>query len=294
MAILLAIIFWYIVQSEQVLEISRKLRVQLIAPEGFVVKGGNIQYKDANLRGPRALLNHYSMEPINTQVRLFTDKPQNVRVRIDKEYIKNWNDRIKITIYDAYISVYLDKKVEKDIKVKENLTGMPKEGHIVEKVVINPESVVISGPATELQRMDTISTEQIDISGLEESKSLETILMVNDSTMKTTPKKVQVNIIIGDKKVNRSFSDIPIQVEGSGAHHPYKIRPSRISVVLQASPEKLNSIKESDLKATLNLNDLGPGIHEQKIQIKIPPDTVLIDTSLENAIIEIYGRKKNL
>ncbi len=292
MAFLLAIIFWYIVQSEQVLEISRKLRVQLIAPEGFVVKGGNIQYKDANLRGPRALLNHFSMEPINTQVRLFTDKPQNVRVRIDKEYIKNWNDRIKITIYDAYISVYLDKKIEKDLKVKENLTGIPKDGHIIEKVTLNPETVVISGPSTDLQRMDTISTEQIDISGIEESKSLETILMINDSTMKATPKKVQVNIIVGEKKINRSFSDIPIQVEGT--HLPYKIRPSRISVVLQASPEKLNSIKESDLKASLNLNDLGPGIHEQKIQIKIPQDTVLIDTSLENAIIEIYGRKKNL
>ena len=95
-ALLLAILFWYIVQSEQVLEINRKIRVTLLTPEGFIVKGGSVYYKDATLRGPRALLSHFSMEPLAAHVKLFADKPQTIKIRIDKEYIKTWrvkNDR---------------------------------------------------------------------------------------------------------------------------------------------------------------------------------------------------------
>lgn len=132
-ATLLAIIFWYIVQSEQVLEINRKVRVHLIPPEGFVIKGGNTQFKEATLRGPRALLNHFPIEPIVSQIRVFADKLQNIRTRVDREHIRSWNDRIKITIYDANISAYLDRKIEKELPVKQNLLGIPKEGFIIEK-----------------------------------------------------------------------------------------------------------------------------------------------------------------
>ncbi len=291
-AITLSIVFWYIVQSEQILEINRKVRVQLIAPEGFVIKGGNIQYKDAMLRGPRALLNHFPMEPILAQIKLFADKPQNIRSRVDKEYIRGWNDRIKITIYDAYISVYLDKKIEKEVPVKQNLMGVPKDGFLVEKVILNPEKVFISGPASDMQRIDSISTEPVDINNLSSSKTFEANLLASDLTMKADPQKVQIIVNIGEKKINRSFFNIPIEVEGSSLS--FKLITSRISVVLQGHPELLDSIKSKDIRAVLNIKDLGPGIHEEKLQIKIPQDSVLLESTPEKISIEVYSKKKNL
>ncbi len=291
-AVLLAIIFWYIVQSEQVLEVNRKMRVQLIAPEGFVVKGGNIQYKDATLRGPRALLNHFSMEPIQAHVKLFTDKPQTVRVRIDKEYIRGWNDRIKITIYDAYISVFVDKKMEKELPIKQNFTGIPRDGYIIEKTIIIPDKVLVSAAASDLQRVDAISTEPIDINNISESKSFDSTYLLTDQTLKVSTKKVQVNVLVGEKKVNKSFANVMIDVDNT--NFSFKIRPTRVSVVIQGSPSKLGSIRDGEIRAFLNINDLAAGIYEQKIQVKIPQDTVLIETNPENAIVEIYSKKKNL
>ncbi len=283
-AFLLGVIFWYIVQSEQVLEVNRKIRVQLIAPDGFVVKGGNTQYKDATLRGPRALLNHFSMEPIQAQVKLYADKPQTVRVRLDKEYIKAWNDRIKITIYDAYISVFLDRKMEKELPVKPNLIGLPKDGYLIEKTIVIPEQVLVSAAASELQRIDAISSEPIDIKDISESKSFDAILLT-DPTLKVSAKKVQVNVLVGEKKVNKSFANVMIEVEST--NFPLKIKPTRVSVVIQGSPSKLNLVRDGDIRAFLNVKDLPVGIFEHKIQVKIPPDTVLIETNPENAIIEI-------
>lgn len=293
LAIFLAVTFWYIVQSEQVLEINRKVRVHLIPPEGFVVKGGNTLFKDALLRGPRALLSHYPMEPINAQIRLFADKPQNLRMRVDREYIKGWNDRIKITIYDAYVSVYLDKVFEKELPVKQNLLGLPKEGFVIEKTVITPETVLVSGSASDLQRIDSISTELIDINNLSSSKTFDTTLLLNDLTMNTTVKKVQVSLILGEKRINRQFPNIPLEIEGAN-QLSLKVIPNHISVVIQGSPSKLDSIKEGEIKAYLNVKDLNPGIHEQKIQVKIPHDFVLVESHPEKAVIEIYSKKRGL
>lgn len=291
-AFMLGVLFWYIVQSEQVLEINRKVRVQLTPPEGFVIKGGNVQYKDATLRGPRALLSHFPLEPITAQIKLFADKPQNIRTRIDREYIRGWNDRIKITIYDAYVSVYIDRKLEKEIPVKQNLLGLPKEGFVIEKTTIVPEKVLVSGAASELQRMDSISTELIDINNISESEMFESSFPTADTSMKIVPKKVSVNLTVGQKKINRSFLNIPIEVEG--ANLSYKISPARVSVIIQAVPSKLESIKDGEIQGFVNLKDLRPGVYEQKVQIKIPHDTALVESHPEKITIEIYSKKKSL
>jgi YbbR domain-containing protein len=97
---------------------------------------------------------------------------------------------------------------------------------------------------------------------------------------------------VGEKKVNRSFQNIPIEIES--ANYPIKIKPTRVSVIIQGNPAKLDSIKDGEIRAFLNVKELGPGVYEQKIQIKIPQDSVLVESTPENISIEIYGKKKSL
>ena len=285
-------IFWYIVQSEQVLEISRKVRVQLIAPEGFVVKGSNILYKDATLRGPRSLLSHFPSEPINSQIRIFTDRPQNIRTRVDREHIRAWNDRIKITIYDPYLSVYIDKKSDKEIQIKQNFLGSPKDGYAIEQVLFEPEKVTISGAASDIQRIESISTEPIDINGLASTKTFDTPFLLADLSLKVLPKKVRVTVKVGEKKVSRLFSNIPIQIEGGNAY--FKIKPSQISVNIQGSPSRISAMQETEIRAFLDIKDLSPGTYIKKVQLTVPNDVPLIGTQPETISIEIHGRKKSL
>jgi YbbR domain-containing protein len=69
------------------------------------------------------------------------------------------------------------------------------------------------------------------------------------------------------------------------------VRPRYVSIVIQGTPGILSFIKRTDLRAFLDGRDLIPGQHERKIQVKIPPDTVLIETYPENATVEISSKK---
>lgn len=286
----MAAIFWYIVQGEEVLEINRKILVHLHVPEGHLIKGSNIRIKDATLSGARVLLGDFSSQPIEAHIKIPEGKSGRLRFRIDKEYISNWNPKIKMTVHDAYITVFVDQKMTRTLPVKEQIQGIPGDGYFIEKITVTPPKVVVSGMKSEVSRLHQILTEAIDLNGLQKSRSYEAALMVQDiQPAELSFEQTVVSVQVGEKKINRRFSNIAIELEGP--KYPARIRPNHVSIVIQGTPGVLSFIKPGDLRAFLDASDLRPGRYEKKIQLKIPPDTVLIEAFPEHAIVELRPGK---
>src|SRR3954469_4710398 len=118
-AVILACLFWYIVQGEEILEINRRIVVNIRVPDGYMIKGTETRIKDATLRGSRVLLGDFPDKPLAAMLRIPEGKTGQLRYRIDKEYIKNWDNRIKLTVHDPYISVFVDEQMSKKVPVRE-------------------------------------------------------------------------------------------------------------------------------------------------------------------------------
>src|SRR5687768_210483 len=118
-AVILACLFWYIVQGEEILEVNRRIVVNVRVPNEYMAKGPTTRIKDATLRGPRVLLGDFSTKPLEATIRIPEGKTGQLRYRMDKEYIKNWDNRIKLTVHDPYITVVVDEKMTKKIPVRE-------------------------------------------------------------------------------------------------------------------------------------------------------------------------------
>jgi YbbR domain-containing protein len=289
-AIFLAIVLWYIVQGEEILEINRKIRVHLDIPEQFIIKGGPVRFKDATLSGPRVLLSEFSSDYIDAHIPISIDHPASLRFRIDKEFIKRWNNRIKLTVHDAYLSVDVDAKIQKLLPVKENIQGLPLDGYAVEKITVHPARISVLGAKSDLLTLPQIMTESIDISGLQKSKSFDVSLLSNNLDIQFLTDRVTVQEQIGEKKFNKHFSAIPIQSHGSEFNT--HIFPETLSLTLQGTTAILDVIQDKDFSATLDLRDLLPGVYQKQVQLKIPPDTVLVDSHPENITVEIFNKKK--
>ena len=291
-ALALACMFWYIVQGEEILEINRRLVVNIHVPDGYTVKGLETRIKDVQLRGSRVLLGDFSNKPLEATINIPEGKTGQLRYRIDKEYIKNWDNRIKMTVLDPYLSVYVDEKVSKKVPVKEYLKGVPGDGYIIEKTVIKPNLVTVTGAKSDVQRVDEVLTEPIDVDGLSQSKSFEAKLVATD-----VPKSglsvdtVTVNLMVGEKKINKRFGSVPVEVVGSD--YLTAVRPRFVSIVIQGTPGVLSFVKRSDLSAFVDARSLEPGKkYDQTVQVKIPPDTVLIETFPQTAGVEVYNQKR--
>lgn len=290
-AVLLAALFWYIVQGEEILEVNRRVVVSFDIPKGMVVKGAQTRFKDATLRGPRVLLGDFSTKPLEALIHIPEGKTGPMRFRIDKEYFNHWDSRIKLTVHDPYLIVTVDEKAERRVPVKEVFQGQLAQGQMIEKTIIEPDMVTISGLKTEIMKIKEVLTEPIDIKDLSESKIVTVALartLPADITVPT--EKVQVKIMVGEQKINKKFPNIPIEV--TGGEYMATVQPATTTVEIQGTQAVLSFVKKSDLKAFVDCHDLAPGNHQRDIQVKIPHDTTLIETLPAKASVEIYNQKR--
>jgi YbbR domain-containing protein len=291
-ALILACLFWYIVQGEEILEVNRRIAVNIKVADGYMVKGSEVRMKDATIRGPRVLLGDFSTRPLEAVLRVQPGRKGQLRFRIDKEHIRNWDNRLRLTVHDPYVTVLVDAMGSRKVAVKENIRGVPADGYIVEKVTLKPNVVTITGLQSEINRITEVVTEPIDLDGLQQSKSFEANLVAKDfpKTSLSTD-KVTVSLLIGEKKINRRFGSVPVQVVGSD--YLSSVKPRYVSIVIQGTPGVLSFVKRSDLEAFVEARELEPGKkYNREIQAKIPPDTVLIETFPQKAAVEIYNQKR--
>lgn len=290
-AVILASLFWYIVQGEEILEINRRVVINFSIPKGMVVKGSQTRFKDATLRGPRVLLGDFSTKPLEATIHIPEGKSGPLRFRIDKEYLSQWDPRIKLTVHDPYLIVTVDERSEKKVPVKEVFQGTPASGLMIEKTTIEPDSVTIAGLRSEIQKVREVLTEPIDIKGLSQSKVVTANLartLPPDVTSNT--ERVQVKVTIGEQKVNKSIAAVP--VDASGSDFQAAVTPPTVSVEIQGTQGVLSMVKRTDVKAFIDLHGLGPGVHEREVQVRIPQDTTLIEVVPAKATVEIYNQKR--
>lgn len=290
-SVLIAVIIWSVVQGEEIVEINRRLPINVVVPEGYMIRGENVRVKDITLRFPRFIQTEISNRTLEATITIPKGKIGEHRFRIDKEYIKNWDARVKLTVHDPYVVVHVDESMAKEVPVREVLQGAPAEGFNIEKADIKPSTITVTGLKAEIQKLTEVITEVIDISGIRESKTVTAgIVTPGVSNREVSADKVEVQLKVGEGKVNRRFDGVPINIQGN--EYLTSVRPKMVSVVIQASSKVLSGIESSDLEAFVELRGMVPGQYSKAVQIKIPPETVLVETSPSSVKIEVYNQKK--
>jgi len=292
LSLVLAVIIWGIIQGEQVYEVTREIQINVIVPEGYAIRGDEVRSKSATIRGSRVWMLE-APEPLEAEVVIPSDTKTGslFKTRIGKDKIKNWNERLQLIVHDPYMEIFVDRQIERTVPIKEVLQGTPAEGYIIEKVKIDPLVVVLSGVRSDVLKVRQVFTEPIDVSGLQESRHVEVRLMppAGMFVSEMSIERAQVHLKVGDSKINKRFGNIPIEIVG--ADYEAAVRPSQVSIMIQGTPGVLNFVTRSDFRAFVETRGLAPGRYEQDIRLKIPPDTVLIETFPEKAIINISDKK---
>ena len=290
LALVIACILWYFVQGKEVLEVNRRLQVNFIISKGYMIKGPDIRFKDVTIKGPRALLDYYTSRPLEANIKVPSDVGEH-RFRIEKRFLEGWNSRLSLVVHDPYIKILTDLKKSRTLPVKHITQGLPADGYTIEKVSIQPATVTVSGPKEEIDKLSHIATSAINIVGLQENRSTEVPLFVErNKNLSLSKEKVSVFLQVGETKINKRFTGIPLEIEGGELLATPT--PRFVTIVIQGTPAVLSFVERGELRAFLDARSLIPGEYERKVQVKIPSNTALIETHPENAMVEIHSQPK--
>lgn len=199
LAFVFALILWFFVMGEQRLEKGFAVPLELKnVPQGLVVSSEIPSLVDVRIAGPRTALLNLAPADLRITVDLDGLAPGVTSFkRLDETF--SIPRLLKITrISPAVVDVRLEKIQTKQVPVRTVFTGLLPENLQIEKIVIRPEKVAVTGAGSELKNISEVVTESIDVAEVQESFSLQVPLnYVGKFTSLQKEQAVEVQVVIG-------------------------------------------------------------------------------------------------
>lgn len=188
-----------------------------------------------------------------------------------------------LSIQKDTIRLMLDRNLEKKIPVTIQQDVKYAVGYGSDKgLVISPDSIMISGPSQIIDTIQSVSTESLNLEGLNVDYTDDLNINTEElpSIITVVPPKVEAAIVVskfteGNQRIPITLNNIPDGIE-------IKIFPKEISVVYRVGLDRYNEISSRDFMVvadyakaseessflTLELIDQPESIHDVRLQVK--------------------------
>lgn len=235
------------------------------------------QEKEATIVGPGKFVDQVQYVKAKSKI---TEFEETTEVNASLEPVDNNGAKVKyVNIDPEFAKVTLIKqKVEKSKEVKVNLktTGNLKESLKLVSTNLRTKYVTITGEESTIKKIDSIDTEPIDLSKLDASKKVNVKLKMPEDIVSVV-NNVDVDVIIDSKKSVSKTLNIPIETLNLSKDYTAKLYSEKVEVTVVAKEDNIKLIKESDIKATVDLKEVKEGENEIEIKVEGPKNIEKID-----------------
>ena len=264
----LAIILWYFVGGEDIVNKNVLVRVEVInLPRDLVISNQFKKEIEVSVSGPRSLVLDMGNLAISRQIDLSQAIPGTM-------VIENSNDDIVVPrgvhvlrIQPKSVILSLDKLIHKQFDVNPVTIGTLAPDYVLIGIRMEPGSIYITGPQTVLSQFEVLRTKEINIRGLRASTQKQIPLdldpVIVDLIGATT---VTAEIDIQVETVQKKIPNFPVKVEKNGVQQ--RVTPATVSLTVELPKTFIR--EKVDLHSLFEVT----AIDEQKdgqMQVKVVP-----------------------
>ena len=253
------------------------------------------------ITGPTSLIN--KIDKVNASIDvdgatedITTEKDVKIIDKNGEEFTDS--DMGYLNVSRVYVTAKL-WKVQVNVKIKAGYSGSPKSGYQVESVSTTPNVISVAGSEEALATLKdqnntiTIPDYVADISDrdsdLEEKINISDYLP--DGLKLTSDSSEDVFVRVNVLSMGSSVCEVPtknIVVNHAPDGMQVSFDTANIEVRVQKTDSSLDDLTEDQIKASIDLSDVGEGSHEVPVSIEIPDGYELVDdvtTGVEVSVI---------
>ncbi len=295
-ALILALIFWAVTNLE--FDVEREISVPLKVSglsDNLVVISKIPENVFLTLRGPRSLLSSfvYSNNPVTVDLQR---KKQGL-LRIDLTHVATAIIPRGIDLVStnpSKLSFNIDSLITKKLEVKP-LLGEPDSGYeISKKVKVNPESVTVRGPTSQINKLEAIETTKINLEGEKAEFTVPVQLQFPSLYIESIEgDRVNVTVYIEEIIVTKEFRDVEI-VPKNFEHLEYsKGSLPKVNLVFQGNYKAINNLTSKDIKVFIDGKNIGEKSKGSlDITIDYPTPDLLKLISVDPDTVEVRVKKQ--
>ena len=246
----IALAFWLFVTSQNE-PVTTHVNVQLnfVRPQSLEISNDPPKSVDVTLTGSRSKLDNLSALDLVATIDITDQRAGERMLRLSDRAQIPLPHGVKIDGFlPGAIPIRLEPIVESEVKTEPRLEGEPANGYEVYSVTPSLPTVTVRGPAGHVNALEKAPTETISLAGQKASFTATNVSIdISDPKVDLLDPAVDVQIVIGERREERSFSDV--SVAGPAGTEPV---PRTATVNILGPSKLLDQLKKSDIKIVLN------------------------------------------
>jgi len=178
-ALLVACVLWAATQGFQSVEEGIDLPVSLEGiPEDVVVVERSAQEINLQIKGSRAALRRAARELVRYPISLEGVKPGEARFPVEVSHLPTPRGAEIASRSPSMIVLRIEERGRKRVRVSADVIGEPAPGHEIVSVSLTPAEVELEGARSVLRRIREVSTDRVDVTGVESTGEREVRLLL--------------------------------------------------------------------------------------------------------------------
>ena len=238
LAVMLAISIWGWVQVNEEATLLQKVSLDFLLPSDLIESSELPKTILVEVSGSKGLIKSLEHLKLSTQLDLSDGVLGENQIDPSTQAILGLPEGVSISRYTPpSIDVNLDQQMLRELPIKPNIVGSPKENWQLKKIEVTPRTITIKGPRKLLTSLSEIQTKVIDINNIFSSMEVQVGLSFSSSMISSeNNNKISINILVEEVLEEKLYSAIPISFKDE----LYQITPNTVDIMLQLPKQEID------------------------------------------------------
>ncbi|MGE0129173.1 MAG: YbbR-like domain-containing protein [Blastocatellales bacterium] len=222
--------------------------------------GGDVQQTvSVRLRGPRDIVRSLVPNQLLVVADLSNKEPGERIIQLTADESSLPNNVKVLQIEPASIRIKLEPTAKKRVNVEARFLGQVEKGLEIYRVRLAPGEVEIIGPQSLVDKIDRVVTESVNLDGRKaDFQTSVEVEVPQDSLRVKTPSPINLSVEIGEQRITRRFTNIPVQWLDKNANG--RLLTKTVDVEVFGPKSAVEALRADDLRVEINTTGLPSGI----------------------------------
>ncbi len=257
LALGLAFSIWVSVTTESRIVKDFVVPLEIAPPADRILSGAPPTTATIRLSGPERTIR--SLDSVGILVRVELDSATGPRdVPLSRNNLVGIPRGIDLEFINPdRLAVNVEEKIEKQMRVEPTWIGEPPEGFVFYGATVEPQSLKIEGPASEVQSLSELRTNPIRLDQSTAPFELAVTVVPGSPHVRVVEQTGSLRVrVIVDRAPVDMLVDVPVEAVGQTLETA--VSPSMLKVILTAPPSLLKTIDLEKIRAVVDASDFQP------------------------------------
>jgi YbbR domain-containing protein len=287
LALGLAVLLWFVVSGQVIVERGLTIPLELQEfPPNLELQTKPPSTVDVRVRGGSDSLSRLSSADFAAVLDLHGARPGQRLYHLTPDQVRAPFGVEIVQIMPTTIALVFEGSATKQVPIVPAIEGRPAPGFVIGKIKTDPETVEIVGPESAVRRAAVAITEQFSVSGSRVPVGGTVTVGTLDSALRLKNSRSAVlSVEILPAPLERALHALPVRWRHLAPNLTAQFMPATVGVTVRGNREALGRIGPDDVRAYVDLSELGAGEYARPVHAESQGDVGI--TQVEPSTVEV-------